>query len=162
MTGGLTVQIKWDEAGVTRVGRMLGSYEGVQLTKTLNAAFGKELKALVGPMRSEMDSMGIHTGVALKVTSHGKSHTVQTLKASIGVRKERLRPGESAAFAVGPRSHLRHLIIRGHRMVTRYGVDTGHTAKAFPFVDPVIERYAGAIVERVSSELWARGVVGAL
>lgn len=44
----------------------------------------------------------------------------------------------AVAALVGPVSPHRHLVIRGHRIVTRGGRDTGRRSRANPFVDRAV------------------------
>lgn len=63
------------------------------------------------------------------------------LRRSVRARNVRTRAGEMAAATVGPRAPHRHLVIQGHRIVTRGGRDTGKRSRANPFVDAAFEAY---------------------
>lgn len=138
----VAVEIRWDTAGMTRLDRMLGTFEGRQLQKRVDAAMLKEVRTLVRPMRAQMGAMGV-------------KRKTGNLSRSIKASKSRKRPGEASAVTVGPHAPHRHLIIRGHRIVTPGGRDTGRRSRAFPFVDPVIDRMAPEIIGRVGSDVWA-------
>lgn len=61
------------------------------------------------------------------------------LRRSVRARTLRTRAGyRSLAALVGPVSPHRHLVIRGHRIVTRGGRDTGRRSRANPFVDRAV------------------------
>ena len=75
------------------------------------------------------------------------------LNQSVKVRQSRgkgLFSGESIAY-VTPMAPHRHLIIRGHRIVTPGGRDTGRRTKPNPFVDRAakgFEKQAADLVHR--------------
>ena len=75
------------------------------------------------------------------------------LRGSVRARKGRV--GFAAAIA-GPRARHAHLVIRGHRIVTRSGVDTGRTAKSNPFVDRATDAGHYLIVEAYQRELFRK------
>jgi hypothetical protein len=56
----------------------------------------------------------------------------------------------------GAKGAHRHLVIRGHRIVTISGHDTGRRSRANPFVDRAIEPIAPLIVEAVRRDLFRR------
>lgn len=74
-------------------------------------------------------------------------------------RSLRAKPGRGYAASVagfGRGGQHRHLVIRGHRIVTRSGNDTGRRSKANPFVDRVVDERQSLIVEAVKRELFRK------
>jgi hypothetical protein len=136
------VTVRWDQAGLSRVDRFLGTYEGKQLTKRIDKAFAKELRPLTGKLKSAEKASGIHN----RTGEHYRK---------IRMRKPRLRAGEVFARTVGPSDRKRHLLLRGHRIVTPGGRDTGRRSQAFPYVDAVIDRDAPEIMGRIGTDVWA-------
>ena len=55
---------------------------------------------------------------------------------------------------VGPTAPHRHLIIRGHRIVTRLGRDTGQRSRANPFVDDAVRRHQDRAMAIVRAALF--------
>lgn len=141
------VDVQWDTAGLTSLDRMLGTLEGKNLEKTVDKAMGKELRPLVGALRSAEQSSGIH------------NRTGEHLK-KIRLRRSRKRTGEMAAWTVGPSDKKKFLLVRGHEEIGhRPGkADSGKRARAFPYVEPVIDRDSEAILERIASDVWAEAL----
>jgi len=54
----------------------------------------------------------------------------------------------------GPNAPYRHLVIRGHRIVTPGGRDTGRRSRANPFVDRAVDAARSLIVEVVQRVLY--------
>ena len=138
----ISLKVDWDAAGLRRVDRFLGTYEGVQLARKIDKAIGTHLRPLVGKLKAAERSSGIR--------NRTKAHY-----RGIRLRKPRRRAGEVAAYTAGPSDPKRHLLIRGHRIVTPGGRDTGQRSRAFPYVEPVIEREAPEIIGRIGRDVWA-------
>jgi len=79
----------------------------------------------------------------------------KTKKLRGSVRAKAGRSGYAAAVA-GPRAPHRHLVIRGHRIVTRSGVDTGRRSRSNPFVDRAVDAGHHLIVEAYKRELFRK------
>jgi hypothetical protein len=137
----LDIKVNWDAAGLRRVDRTLGTYQGKELAKRAEKAMARELAPLTGALRSAEQGSGIHN----RTNRHYRS---------IKVKRLRKRFGEMAAFKAGPAGHTAHLLIQGHRLVTPGGRDTGSRSRAFPYVQPVIDRESGAILDRLGSDVW--------
>lgn len=81
------------------------------------------------------------------------------LRRSVKARRPRSRgvqailSGRLGVTLAGPFAPHRHLVIRGHRIVTHAGVDTGRRSRANPFVDRAVDPIAPAIEEVVRREL---------
>jgi len=83
------------------------------------------------------------------------------LVRSIKARRPRTRgveaalAGRSLGVAIaGPTAPHRHLVIRGHRIVTARGRDTGRRTRANPFVDRAVEATRPLWEEAVRRELY--------
>jgi hypothetical protein len=73
------------------------------------------------------------------------------LKASVRVTKGR-RDRPSAV--VGPRAGHRHLVIRGHRIVTHTGRNTGRRSRANDFVSRAVAAHEGAARAAIAREIY--------
>ncbi len=142
-----TVQVQWDQAGLTSFDRYMETHEGKALAKRIDKAMAKALRPLAGKLKTAESASGI-------VNRSGK------LRRSIGCRKARKRPGEVIAYTVGPSDRKARMVIPGHENVGhRPGKrDLGSHTRAFPFVDPVIEREAHALQSQLSSDVWASSI----
>lgn len=138
----------------------------VQISLQINPPdFAERLEKALGQERMNKVVLEITTKVsamtAERVRANYKTagikihHPADGLYASIRHKRIRRRYSE-IGFWVGPLTKTRkiarafrpdirqvvywgvhrHLIEFGHRMVTRYGVDTGKRARAFPFISP--------------------------
>lgn len=140
-----SVQVHWDKAGLARLDRYFESHQGRALERTIDKAIGKAVRPLVGKLKSAETASGIH--------NRTKRHY-----RSIKARKPRKRPGEVSAWTVGPTDAKRHPLIRGHRIVTPGGRDTGQRSRAFPYVAPVIDAEAAQLQQQLSSDVWASSI----
>jgi len=82
------------------------------------------------------------------------------LRRSVRARRPRLRGVEAilagrslGAALAGPTAPHRHLVIRGHRIVTSRGLDTGRRTRPNPFVDRAVEATRPLWEEAVRREL---------
>jgi hypothetical protein len=135
--------VQW--TGLSEFDRLLGNFEAKKLQARADKAFGLELRPLTGHLKSAEQSSGIH------------NRTGEHLK-KIRLRKNRKRAGEMAAWTTGPSDKKKHLLVRGHEIVTPGGRHTGKRTRAFPYVDPVIDREAGPILERIASDVWTESL----
>lgn len=140
------INVQWDKAGLSRYDRYLATHEGKMLARRIDAAIGKAVRPLAGKIKASERSSGIN-------------NRSNRLYRSIRARKPRKRSGEVSAWTVGPTDAKAHLLIQGHRIVTPGGRDTGRRSRAFPFVDPVIDREAATLAARLSSDVWAASTV---
>lgn len=91
--------------------------------------------------------------VAAKLIKLGTPTKTRKLQRS--VRTRRISVGYAAAGA-SPSAKHRHLVIRGHRIVTPGGRDTGQMSRANPFVDRTTDAGRFLIVEAVKRELYQK------
>lgn len=126
-----------DERSLARGRRLLDHYQGAPLRKRLSKAGLAAARVIEGPMRQ-----------AAPVGPAGDKHR-GLLRRTVRAREFRVGGGpEPYGAVVGPTAGHRHLPIRGHRIVTRGGRDTGRRSRPNPFVDVVAQRhYARAVAE---------------
>lgn len=140
------IRVQWDKAGLSKYDRYLETHEGKALERRIDNAVGKAVRPLAGKIKASELASGVH-------------NRSKRLYRSIKARKSRKRPGEVSAWTVGPTDPVAHLIVQGHEIVTPGGRDTGRRARAFPFVDPVIEAEAEQLQRQLSSDVWAASIV---
>ena len=128
-------RLELSEKDFARGRAMVDRYQGKALMTRMQKATLGAAKTLEAPMRQATP----------KVTGHLRRKTrAQQISQRVGFRTY----VRSVNADVGPRSPHRHLVIRGHRIVTRGGRDTGRRSRANPYVDVVAQRhYARAVAE---------------
>lgn len=112
-----------------------------------------------GPRELEVDMRRANM-VAARIAARAIKATApvgKTGNLKKSVRARRARPGFGAVVAgpLGGRglgAH-RHLVIRGHRIVTVSGRDTGRRSRPNPFVDRAVSGIEGQLEEVVRREL---------
>ena len=126
-----------DERSLARGRRLIEHYQGAPLRKRLGKAPLAAARVMEAPMRQ-----------AAPVGPASTGHR-GLLRRTVRAREFRAGRGpEPYGAAVGPTAGHRHLPIRGHRIVTRSGRDTGKRSRANPFVDVIAQRhYARAVAE---------------
>jgi hypothetical protein len=139
-TGGISATV--DMKALARADKRLAGYMGRPLQRRAQQAYIEGARLMVGPMRSKMDASGVQK-------RSGK------LRRSIRANNSRLRPGEMAAATVGPTAPHRHLIVRGHRIVTRGRRDTGRRSQAFPFVDATYADMGDQVTDYIATRTLA-------
>ena len=135
------VEVTLDQRAMDRAIKRLKRYEGRELQKRAQQAYLEGARLMVGPMRRAgryQDKTG-------------------TLRRSIKARRPRLRPGEMAVAAAGPTARHRHLIIRGHRIVTPGGRDTGRRTQPDPFVDQTYSAMGGQVRSFINARVVGLG-----
>lgn len=128
-------RLELSEKDFARGRAMVDRYQGKTLMTRMQKATLAAAKTLEAPMRAATP----------KKTGHLRRKTrAQQLGQRVGWRQY----AKTVNADVGPRSPHRHLVIRGHRIVTPGGRDTGRRSRANPYVDVVAQRhYARAIAE---------------
>ncbi len=98
---------------------------------------------MVAPIRGQIQAYGL----------------IQTRRfhRSVKARSARLRLNEMAAASAGPTDNKRHLLIRGHRIVTRGGRDTGRRTRAFPVVDDAFRAVGEQVKDFINEQVLALG-----
>lgn len=128
-------RLELSEKDIARGKAMLDRYQGKGLMFRMQKATLAAAKTLESPMRAATP----------KKTGHLRRKTrAEQISQRTGFRTY----AKSVNASVGPRSPHRHLVIRGHRIVTPGGRDTGRRSRANPYVDVVAQRhYAKAVAE---------------
>lgn len=136
--------VEWaiDERQLAAFRKGLERYRGLPLERRLGKGTLAAARYLARPIRA--------------ATPRGPTGN---LRRSVGARQARRRVGlgryEATMGAyVGPTAPHRHLVIRGHRIVTRGGRDTGRRARADPYVDAVVRAHAAEAFRIVSRALF--------
>lgn len=122
--------------GFDAAAALLNRYGPKEMQDKIKAGEAKAGKALVPLIRRSIDE---------SIKGHG--HKPGTLRARVSVRKPYQLGG--AVVRVASYAPHNHLVIRGHRLVTHAGVDTGKRSREVPFIDKV----------RVEGELLASEVM---
>lgn len=128
--------------GMAEAHRVLDQYIGRPFEKSIERALMAGAKVAARAIR--------------RAAPKGKTGNLKS--ASGRARLARSRPGLPPLAIAGPaggrgKGGHRHLVIRGHRIVTHAGADTGLRSRPNPFVDRAVEPIAGLIVEAVKREL---------
>lgn len=117
----LAISATLDQKAMARADKRLAGYMGKPLQRRAQQAYIEGARLMVGPARQQIRAAGLRkTG---------------RFQRSVKARRPRQRAGEMAAASVGPTAPHRHLLIRGHRIVTPGGRDTGRRTVAHPVVD---------------------------
>lgn len=145
MADSFAIHVQWDQAGLSRFNRYLQTHEGRLLQRAIDQAIGKAVR----PLGSLLKAAERGSGIKNRSGAHYRS---------INVHKPRKRAGEVAAYTAGPTDRKKHLLIRGHRIVTPGGRDTGRRSKPFPYVEPVIDRVAPVLMAQLQSDVWASNI----
>lgn len=132
-------RLELDQKDFAKGRKLVDRYRGASLRKRMEVATLAAAKVLETPMRQ-----------AAPVNRKDDGHRGQ-LRSRTRARQARQRygiAGFGATYAnsvnalVGPTVPYRHLVIRGHRIVTRGGRDTGRRSRPNPYVDVVAARLA--------------------
>lgn len=132
---GGVVQLQLDQKAIARAQARLEKFRDQPLHIRMDKATKAAGELLVKPIQAAAPK---RTGRLRRSVS---SRTVSNRdKAVVGKGFQR-STGMDRVALVGPRSPVRHLIIRGHRIVTPGGRDTGRRTMPNPFVDAVARRH---------------------
>lgn len=139
--GAVSVSVTLDARAMARADKRLAGYMGKPLQRRAQQAYIEGARLLVEPIRREIAFAGhVKTGA---------------YRRSVRARRPRQRPGEMAVASVGPTRPTRHLLIRGHRIVTPGGRDTGRRTVGEPVVDRAFERLGGQVRDYIASRTLA-------
>lgn len=136
-------RVEWelDEKALARFTKRVERFRGLPLRARLAKATLKAADYMVPPIRA-----GSPKGPTGNLR---KSVRARPAKKRIG---NALQPTLGAL--AGPVAPHRHLVIRGHRIVTRGGRDTGRRTSGNPYVDEAMERHGSAAMRIVSRILF--------
>ena len=135
------ISVELDMKAMARADKRLAGYMGKPLQRRAQQAYIEGARLLVNPIRQEIAAAG-----------HVKSGAY---RRSVKARRPRMRPGEMAVASVGPVRPTRHLLIQGHRIVTRGGRDTGRRTTGEPVVDRAFERLGGQVQDFIATRTLA-------
>lgn len=134
MTLPVAISVTVNPRDIARIEKRLAKWQGKPLADRLDKSIRAGLTLMVRPIRAAAPQPG---------RERPPKDARGTLAASVQVWKLKKRPGEVAAYAVGPRGGRsktlrvaphRSLVISGHRMVTHDGREVGFVTGQ-PFVD---------------------------
>lgn len=138
--------VEWSisQKDIDRITKRAERFRGLPLQKRMAKGTLLAAQSLVRPIRA--------------ATPKGPTGN---LRRSVRARQAKKRIGfrqyaPTLGAYVGPTSPHRHLVIRGHRIVTRGGRDTGQRAKANPYLDRVVRQHGRAAFAIVSKALFER------
>ena len=129
------IAIVVDEKSIARADKRLERYQGRYLHERAKKAYLEGARLGVRPIRA---------------WTPAKSGN---LRRSVKAQNVRTRAGEMAAATVGPRAPHRHLITRGHRIVTPGKRDTGRRTTPNPFVDEAFNAYGQAALDFINARV---------
>lgn len=135
MAYGGVVQLQLDQKAVARAQARLEKFRDQPLHVRMDKAVKAAGELLAKPMQA---------AAPRKTGKLRKSVTARTAanrdRAVVGRGFQR-STGMDRVGLVGPRAAHRHLIVKGHRIVTPGGRDTGRRTPPNPFVDAVARRH---------------------
>ena len=145
-----TISVQFDQASIARTKKILAKYQGRPLKERLERGTMRAAQMLVSAVRAYAPKGATgNLKASVKAWKSGARHTAASGKA--------FGSGFVAAAGVGPTGRQgahRHLVIRGHRIVTTGGRDTGRRSIANPFVDAAVQPRLGEALRIVSAELF--------
>lgn len=137
------ITVSVDQKAIDRQLKMLAKYDKRPLATRAQKAYLAGARLMVAPIRGQIQGYGL----------------IKTKRfyGSVKARTSRLQFGEMAAASVGPKDAKRHLLIRGHRIVTRGGRDTGRRTKAYPVVDNAFKSVGEHVKDFINEQVLALG-----
>ena len=148
----ISVQVTVDQRDIDRITRRLDKWQGKPLETRMAKAIQGGLTLLRGPIRAAAIGPG---------NERAPKDATGKLRAAVQVWALKKRRGEAAAYAVGPRGGRskrlnvaphRHLVIRGHRMVTHSGQVVGFVTGQ-PFVDEAVAPLWGQVRSFIDEQI---------
>lgn len=137
------ISVTVDQKAIDRQLKMLAKYEKRTLQVRAQKAYLAGARLMVAPVRGQIQSYGL----------------IQTrrFQRSVKARNARLRRDEMAAASAGPTDNKRHLLIRGHRIVTRGGRDTFRRTRPAPVVDAAYKAVGNEARRFINEQVLALG-----
>jgi hypothetical protein len=154
------VRLELDQKSLQRGYAMLDRYRDAPLQKRMSKAALAAAKVLEGPIRdaspvsNDKDPGGLRRSV--------RARPWQVRKTFVEGKGWRSRSTSEAN--VGPVGGKRgggghgRLVIRGHRIVTRGGRDTGRRTRKNPYVDMVAQRHYRRAIAEMRKAIFDRGM----
>ena len=148
------MRLELDQKSLARGYALLDRYRGAPLQTRMSKAVLAAAKVMEGPIRDatpvshDKDPGGLRKSVRARPWRARK-----TFVAGKGWRTQ-----SSTEANVGPLAPHRSLVIRGHRIVTRGGRNTGRRTRPNPYVDVVTQRYYGRAIQTMRAAIFDRGM----
>lgn len=135
-SAGPSMALQLDDRALARGRKLLDRYKDAPLMKRMQKATLAGARVLEGPIRQATPVSRDEDPGQMRLSVRARPARVRT-RYVVG---RGWRSTASSEALVGPRDAKSHLVIRGHRIVTRGGRDTGRRARANPYVDVVAAR----------------------
>lgn len=149
---GGVIQLQLDQKAIARAQARLENFRDKPLHVRMDKATKAAAELLVAPMRAAAPKRTGRLRASVKART-GPNHD----RAVIGAGFQRATGGDRVGL-VGPKSPIRHLIIRGHRIVTPGGRDTGRRTSPNPFVDNVAARHQARALQLMREYIVTAGL----
>lgn len=149
---GGVMQLQLDAKAVARAQARLEKFRDKPLHVRMDRATKAAGELLLKPMQAAAPR---RTGKLRKSVS---SRTVANRDRPVFAKSTMRAIGADRVALVGPRAAHRHLIIRGHRIVTPGGRDTGRRTQPNPFVDDVSRRHGSTAVRLMREHIVTAGL----
>lgn len=142
MTPRAPITLELDTAALKRFRKRVERYQGLPLAQRMQKGTLEAARMLVPPVRAAAPK-GPTGNLKRKVTA--KQHAFR------GTFTGRTKTMDAVVTSTAPH---RHLVIRGHRIVTPGGRDTGRRSVANPFVDEATQPRAAEAMRIVSRAIF--------
>lgn len=152
MPAPVSLNITVNPRDIARIEKRLAKWQGKPLAERVDKAMRAGLSLMVGPIRTKAPQPG---------HERGAKDATGRLAAATQVWKLKKRPGEIAAYAVGPRGGRskslrvaphRALVIAGHRMVTHDGRQVGYVTGQ-PYVDQAVSEMEPSVMRFINEQI---------
>ena len=152
------MRLELDQKAVARAHALMDRYRDKPLYTRMQKASLAAAKLIEGPMRQATPVSHDKDPGVMRRRTRARSARVRTAYV-IG---KGYRSKASTEALVGPVTGYSHLVIRGHRIVTRGGRDTGRRTRANPYVDIVAARMAPRAIAEMRRHIFQTGAGGVL
>jgi hypothetical protein len=148
------MRLELDQRSLQRGHALLDRYRDAPLQKRMSKAVLAAATVLEGPVRDaspvsrDKDPGGLKRSVRARPWRSRKTF----------VEGKGWRTQSSTEANVGPLAPHRRLVIRGHRIVTSTGRDTGRRTRANPYVDAVAARHYRRAIAEMRAAIFDRGM----
>lgn len=153
---GGVIQLQLDQKAVARAQARLEKFRDQPLHVRMDKATKAAAELLVKPIQAAAPK---RTG---KLRQSVSARTVSNRDKAVIGRGFQRSTGMDRVGLVGPRAPHRHLIVQGHRIVTRGGRDTGRRTTPNPFVDAVARRHQAEAIRLMRQHIVTAGLTEGL
>ena len=158
------ITVELDVKALARFQKRVARYQGMPLAKRMQKGALEAARLLVAPVRTAAPkgpTGNLRRSIRAGSYRDMKSGLKTSLLSGSGVKTVLFGSDAFIASAyVGPSSRVaphRHLVIRGHRIVTPGGRDTGRRTTGNPFVDSAAAPRAAEAMRVVSRAIFGEG-----